>query len=54
MIFAQPQDQSRLKLRAFVRGTPFQLRVAGAPARAGRLAHSLGGDRFSERVARGR
>jgi hypothetical protein len=39
MIFAQPQDQSRLKLRAFVRGTPFQLRVAGAPARAGRLAH---------------
>jgi len=26
-IFVQPQNQSRPKLRAFVRGTPFQLRV---------------------------
>ena len=48
-IFALPQNQSRPKLRAFVRGTPFQLRVwrgllqvpAGSLTTYGRLSAAI-------------
>jgi O-6-methylguanine DNA methyltransferase len=51
MIFAQPQNQSHPKLRAFVRGTPFQLRVpAGSLTSYGQLSAAIGSPGASRAV----
>jgi O-6-methylguanine DNA methyltransferase len=60
-IFAPPQNQSRPKLRAFVRGTPFQLRVwrallqgrAGWLTTYGRLSAAIGQPQAARAVGSG-
>jgi hypothetical protein len=54
-IFALPQNQSRPKLRAFVRGTPFQLRVwRGLLQVPAGLAHYLRAPLRRDRATAGR